>query len=206
MRLFADHLACRRSTRIVFEGLSFEVRGGEALAVTGPNGAGKSTLLRVIAGLLPVLAGRVGLEPDDDETPLAELCHYVGHRDALKPALTPLESLTFWQKLLGTPALFGTPAVSPAAALDAVGLTHAADLLSGYLSAGQRRRLAFARLLVAKRPVWLLDEPQSALDAASRDRLAHLMADHLAGGGLLIAATHDPLGIPTRSLDLGRAG
>lgn len=200
MRLFADNLACRRSTRIVFESLSFEVRGGEALAVIGPNGAGKSTLLRVIAGLLPVLAGRVGLEPDDTDTPLAEFCHYVGHRDALKPALTPLESLAFWQKLLGTPA------ISPEAALDAVGLTHAADLPSGYLSAGQRRRLAFARLLVARRPVWLLDEPQSALDAGSRDRLARLMADHLAGGGLLIAATHDPLGIPTRSLDLGRVG
>jgi len=198
MRLFADNLACRRSSRIVFENLGFEVQAGEALAVVGPNGAGKSTLLRVVAGLLPVLAGRVALDPAQDDIPLAEHCHYVGHRDALKPALTPLESLGFWQAMLGHRAL------APIDALDVVGLGHAASLPSGYLSAGQRRRLAFARLLVAKRPVWLLDEPQSALDATSRDRLARLMADHLDSGGIIMAATHDPLGVPVRSLDLGR--
>jgi heme exporter protein A len=200
MRLFADSLACRRSTRLVFENVSFEVHGGEALAVTGPNGAGKSTLLRVLAGLLPALAGTIGLEPAADDTPLAEQCHYVGHRDALKPALTPTESLAFWRTMLGGEAL------APSDALEIVGLTHAADLPSAYLSAGQRRRLAFARLLVSQRPVWLLDEPQSALDARSRERLAGLMAAHLTGGGLIIAATHDPLGVPSRSLDLGRAG
>lgn len=199
MRLFADQLACRRSTRVVFENLSFEVSAGEALAVTGPNGAGKSTLLRVIAGLLPVLAGRIGLDPAPDDIPLAERCHYVGHRDALKPALTPRESLAFWRTMLGGEA------ATPDDALAAVGLSHAAGLPSAYLSAGQRRRLAFARLLVSRRPVWLLDEPQSALDAASRERLAALMADHLKGGGLILAATHDPLGIPVRTLDLGRA-
>ena len=200
MRLFADSLACRRSTRIVFENLSFEVQGGEALAVTGPNGAGKSTLLRVIAGLIPALSGQVGLAPAADDTPLPERCHYVGHRDALKPALTPAESLAFWRTMLGGEA------ASPADALRAVGLSHAADLPCAYLSAGQRRRLAFARLLVSRRPVWLLDEPQSALDAASRDRLAALMADHLAGGGLIVAATHDQLGVPSRPLALGEAG
>lgn len=200
MRLFADNLACRRSSRIVFENLDFEVQAGEALAVVGPNGAGKSTLLRVIAGLLPALSGRVALEPSHDDIPLGEHCHYVGHRDALKPALTPLESLGFWQAMLGHPAL------APIDALDVVGLSHAATLPSGYLSAGQRRRLAFARLLVSKRPVWLLDEPQSALDAVSRDRLARLMADHLDSGGIIMAATHDPLGVPVRSLDLGRVG
>lgn len=200
MRLFADKLACRRSSRIVFENLSFEVEEGQALAIVGPNGAGKSTLLRVVAGLLPSFAGRVALAPSDDDIPLAEYCHYVGHRDALKPALTPLESLGFWQ------AMLGAAAASPAEALDHVGLTHAAGLPSGYLSAGQRRRLAFARLLVSKRPVWLLDEPQSALDAASRERLAGLMSDHLDAGGLILAATHDPLGVPVRSLDMGRVG
>lgn len=200
MRLFADNLACRRSSRIVFENLAFEVQAGEALAVTGANGAGKSTLLRVVAGLLPILAGQVALDPAQDDIPLAERCHYVGHRDALKPALTPLESLGFWQ------AMLGSAAASPLEALDVVGLTHAAGLPSGYLSAGQRRRLAFARLLVSRRPVWLLDEPQSALDAASRDRLARLMANHLDSGGIIMAATHDPLGVPARSLDLGRVG
>lgn len=199
MRLFAESLACRRSSRVIFESLSFEVRAGEALAVTGPNGAGKSTLLRVIAGLLPVLKGRVGLDPAQGDTPLPELCHYVGHRDALKPALTPMESLAFWRTMLGGEA------AAPDDALAAVGLSHAADLPSAYLSAGQRRRLAFARLLVSRRPVWLLDEPQSALDAASRDRLAGIMADHLKGGGIILAATHDPLGVPVRTLDLGRA-
>lgn len=199
MRLFADRLACRRSSRLIFDNLSFAVEAGEALALVGPNGSGKSTLLRVVAGLL-AFEGHVGLEPSDGETPLPEHCHYVGHRDALKPALTPVEALTFWQKMLGQPR------ATPRDALAQVGLTHAADLPAGYLSAGQRRRLAFARLLVSFRPVWLLDEPQSALDAASRDRLAGLMAAHLADGGVILAATHDPLGIPTRSLDLGSLG
>ena len=200
MRLFADSLACRRSSRVVFDNLSFEAEAGEALAIVGPNGAGKSTLLRVIAGLLPVFAGRVGVEPTPDDTPVAELCHYVGHRDALKPALTPRESLAFWQTMLGRPAL------APDEALAILGLSHAADLPSAYLSAGQRRRLAFARLLVARRPIWLLDEPQSALDAASRDRLAGLMGAHCAEGGIILAATHDPLGLPVRTLDLGARG
>ena len=200
MRLFADSLACRRSSRVVFDSLTFEAEAGEALAIVGPNGAGKSTLLRVIAGLLPVLAGRVGLDPAPEDTPLAELYHYVGHRDALKPALTPREQLAFWQAMLGGAAL------PPDEALAMVGLTHAAELPSGYLSAGQRRRLAFARLIVSHRPVWLLDEPQSALDAKSRARLAEIMANHLAGGGIILAATHDPLGIPARTLDLGGRG
>lgn len=200
MRLFADSLACRRSSRVVFDSLTFEAGAGEALAIVGPNGTGKSTLLRVMAGLLPILSGRIGLEPAPDDTPLAELCHYVGHRDALKPVLTPREQLAFWQAMLGNAAL------APDEALAIVGLTHAAGLPSGYLSAGQRRRLAFARLLVAHRPVWLLDEPQSALDAASRDRLAGLMARHLAEGGIILAATHDPLGVPARTLDLGGRG
>jgi len=200
MRLFADSLACRRSSRVVFDSLTFEAGAGEALAIVGPNGAGKSTLLRVIAGLLPIMSGPIGLEPTPDDTPPAELCHYVGHRDALKPVLTPREQLAFWQTMLGNAAL------PPDEALAIVGLTHAAGLPSGYLSAGQRRRLAFARLLVARRPVWLLDEPQSALDAASRDRLAGLMARHLAEGGIILAATHDPLGVSARTLDLGGRG
>jgi len=181
-----------RGGREVFEGLSFAVAAGEALAVTGRNGAGKTTLLRLIAGLLDLDHGRLELTGGAPEATLPEQAHYLGHRDALKPALSVLENLQFWHAFLG-----GTAAsiASALTALEAVALDGLAGLPAAYLSAGQRRRLAIARLIAAPRPIWLLDEPTAALDTVSQDRLADLMRSHLAGGGIIVAATHGPLGL-----------
>lgn len=190
MRLVAEALACQRSGRPVFEGLTFAVEPGTSLLLVGRNGAGKSSLLLILAGLLEPSAGSLRLEGGDPDLGLAGQSHYVGHRDALKPGLTPLEALAFWQ------AMLGTPAADAEEALERLGLGHAADLPCAYLSAGQRRRLALARLLVSRRPVWLLDEPTSALDAASQGLFERLVADHLAAGGLAVAATHVPLAFP----------
>ena len=204
LTLTVDGLAAERGGRPVFADLGFAARGGEALAVVGRNGAGKSTLLRALAGLLRPTAGRIALDPPDagdPDTPVAERAHYLGHLDALKPALTPLDHLAAMAALLGR----GPAPATPGEALDRVALGHAADLPCGYLSAGQRRRVALARLLVAARPLWLLDEPATALDAASQEVLTGMMRDHLAGGGLIVAATHSPLGLDgVRELRLER--
>jgi heme exporter protein A len=203
MRLVGRDLACVRGGREVFTGLSFAVAAGEALAVTGPNGAGKTTLLRLIAGLLEAAAGQLELTAGAPDTTLAEQAHYLGHRDALKPALSVRENLDFWYAFLGGR---DASAASTSAALEAVGLGPLIDLPAAYLSAGQRRRLAIARLIAAPRPLWLLDEPTAALDAASQGRLAGLMRAHLAGGGIIVAATHGPLGLPgAGELRLGTA-
>jgi heme exporter protein A len=181
----------------VFSALDFETSSGEALAVTGPNGSGKTSLLRLIAGLLTVAGGSIDLEGGDTELNLPEQTHYLGHRDALKPALSVLENLAFWRDFLGGEAL------DPEQSLATVGLDHAARLPAAYLSAGQRRRLSIARLLAVRRPVWLLDEPTNALDAAGQGLFTGLMTDHLARGGLIVAATHAPLGLPARELRIG---
>ena len=189
MRLSASDLACLRGNREVFANLNFEVVAGEVLSVTGPNGAGKSSLLRLIAGLLQPAAGRLVLEEGDPELTLAEQSHYISHQDALKPSLSVAENLAFWGRYLGVGA------APTGEALAAVELATIADLPAAYLSAGQRRRLALARLIAVHRPIWLLDEPTAALDAAAQARLADLMRGHLAGGGVIVAATHGPLGI-----------
>ena len=200
LTLRAAGVSLARGGRTLARGLSFEVRSGEALVVTGPNGAGKSTLLRVIAGLLPAEAGEVALLGAGGDATPAVHAHYVAHADAQKASLTALENLRFWTSQLGEGGL------DAARALDRVGLAHAADLPVGYLSAGQKRRAALARLLTSPRPLWLLDEPATALDAASRDRLAAIMAEHLVAGGLIVAATHAPLGLEgARELRLGAA-
>lgn len=188
-RLRADALACRRGGRLIFEELGFALGNGEAIALTGRNGAGKSSLLAMLCGRIRPDAGAILFQGLDDDTPLAEASHMIGHRDGLKTALTAAENLDFARAVLGEPAL---PAE---AALAAVGLPHVAGLPVGYLSAGQRRRVALARLLVARRPLWLLDEPTSALDTASQAMLAGLMRAHLDAGGAIIAATHGPLGL-----------
>jgi len=181
----------------VFSGLDFAVSSGEALAVTGPNGSGKTSLLRLVAGLLTVAGGSIDLEGGEAEMTLPEQAHYLGHRDALKPALSVLENLSFWRDFLG-----GEP-FDADKGLAAVGLDHATHLPAAYLSAGQRRRLSVARLLTVRRPVWLLDEPTNALDAAGQSLFAGLMQEHLARGGLIIAATHAPLGVQAKELRLG---
>lgn len=199
MRLSGREVGCVRGGREVFSGLSFGAASGEALAVVGPNGSGKTSLLRLIAGLLTPARGSIVLEGGEAELSLAEQSHYLGHRDALKPALSVSENLNFWRDFLGG-------ARSDAAeSLATVELDHAAHLPAAFLSAGQRRRLSIARLLTVRRPVWLLDEPTNALDTSGQKLFATLMGDHLARGGLIVAATHTPLGVTAHTLRVGDA-
>ena len=198
MRLGASDLACSRGGREVFSGLRFELSAGEALVITGANGAGKSSLLRLIAGLLQPTGGTLLLDGGDTDLTLGEQVHYLGHQDALKPSLTVAENLAFWVQFLG-----GSQAAM-APALATIGLAGIAALPAAYLSAGQRRRLSIARLIAVKRPIWLLDEPTAALDTEAQATLAGLMAEHLSEGGLIVAATHGPIGLePAAELKLG---
>jgi len=200
MQLSASRLTVERGGRILFSDLSFAIETGGSLAVTGPNGAGKSTLLRVLAGFLPLAGGTLSLTPASGET-LAEQAHYVGHAYALKSLLTVTENLEF----LGPMFDAGRGCIAVEKALAAFCLSHVAGLPAAYLSAGQRRRVALARLLVVKRPVWLLDEPLTALDAASQALMAQIMAAHLSQGGMIVAATHAHLGLGSQDLRLGAA-
>ena len=197
MRLIVENLRVLRGDRAVLENQSFRVAAGGALLLTGPNGAGKTTLLRAVAGLIRPEAGKVSLEGGEADA-VGEQCHFVGHLNAVKPSLTAIENLRFWKDALGSDE-------QPLArALERFGLGEMADVPGGYLSAGQKRRIGLARLLVAQRPVWLLDEPTVSLDAASVSTFAAIVAEHLAGGGIAIAATHVPLGIAgARELRLG---
>ncbi|PDT17202.1 heme ABC exporter ATP-binding protein CcmA [Rhizobium sp. J15] len=191
MHLTAENLAARRGEDLIFVNVSFHLEAGEALVLTGKNGSGKSTLLRVAAGLLRPEKGTVIFR--DEESPQGrhpgEVSHYLGHRNAMKNELTVVENLDFWRSFLGNASL------STEDAAEAVGLSGITHLPFAYLSAGQQRRFAFAKLLVAHRPVWILDEPTAALDASADRLFAGLIEAHLAKGGIVLAATHQPLGL-----------
>ena len=196
--LTAEKLACVRGDKRLFDGLNFRVMAGQALAVEGANGAGKTSLLRLIAGFLAPAAGRLIVKDAQGESDDAEergrVIGWLGHQDGLKPQLTVLEQLNFFAHLYGKTA--------DAALLDQIGLARQADLPCRYLSAGQRRRLALARLLASARPLWLLDEPFAALDTSGQALVGQLMARHCGAGGIIIAATHEPLGLGNESLKL----
>ena len=197
-----EGLACQRGGHIVVPPLSFEVRAGNALILRGPNGSGKTTLLRTIAGFLPPAAGGVRVSgPKGDTTTEAHL-HYVGHANGIKPRLSVIENVSFWQRYYGG----GSDLEAAEAALDAFDLLDLADYRAAHLSQGQTRRLGLARLLAARRPVWLLDEPSVSLDAASTKRLETAIADHLASGGIAIVSTHLDLSVGEAAiLELSRA-
>ncbi len=183
--LNARGLAVGRGGIVLAQGLEFSLENGKCLLLRGPNGVGKSTLLLTLAGIVDALDGTfelTGATPDD-----GPLLHYCGHRNALKPRLSVLENLAFWAQINGPTG------VAPLQALESVGLDHLTALDAGYLSAGQGRRLALARLLVTARPLWLLDEPTAALDTEGHDLVTRLLDAHLDAGGLAIAATHDPI-------------
>ena len=198
MELHGGNLTCERGGRTVFTDVRFSVSSGQLLQLTGPNGSGKSSLLRLIAGLNEPAGGRLHLEGGSAELTIGQQAHYIAHQEAVKSALSVQENLEFWRGFLG-----GGDAD---AALMAFDLTRLSSYPAGLLSAGQKRRLALARLVLVPRVLWLLDEPTVGLDAASLERLAKVMAEHLDRGGMIVAATHVALGRePDRRLDLGLA-
>jgi heme exporter protein A len=195
--LRVEQLCVARGERLVIDRLDMALETGEALKLTGPNGVGKSTLLRAIAGLLPHSSGVIALSGGGE---VAMETHYLAHADGLRAALSVAENLEFWAAYLGG----GAPGLPLGEALKRVGLAHVAAAPVAILSAGQKRRVALARLLVARRPLWLLDEPLTALDVRARGLFAHAMREHLASGGMIVAATHEALGVEaTRELALG---
>ena len=196
-RLSLDNIALERGERRIASGISVRVAGGEALLLQGPNGSGKSTLLRVLAGLMPAAEGAIawdGVDVSKDREAHRARLAYLGHQDALKGGLTALENLQFWAGFTGGNA---------EAALKAFGLARLADRPVRILSAGQKRRLALSRLALGDAPLWLLDEPVTALDTDARAAFVALLKRHLAAGRLAIIATHEPLAVEARVLQLG---
>ena len=209
--LTVANLSVERGGRLVLFRLSFTLAGGDILLVSGRNGSGKSTLLRTIAGLLQPTAGRIDFALATKEVRGVETVHYLGYDDALKPSLTVRENLQFWAAMLSSPAarqgsgsVHGMVAsnLAPRDALAAFGIARLIDLPAGYLSAGQKRRVALARLLLAYRPIWLLDEPLIALDAETQETTAAVMAAHGAAGGAILLASHQPLTLEARQINL----
>jgi heme exporter protein A len=187
-------LAASRGEERIFSGITFSLSSGEALIVTGRNGSGKSTLIRTVAGLLPRDSGEVSAHLNGEKIPrTAEACHYLGHRNAMKRELSVEENLVFWKRFMGD--FEGGTGLEPEDAADALGLATILHLPFGYLSAGQQRRMAMAKLLTVWRPIWLLDEPTAALDIQSEEIFAGLMKAHREKGGIVVAATHQELGL-----------
>jgi heme exporter protein A len=195
MQLAGDALGVERGGRVIFKAVSFQARSGDLIWLAGRNGAGKTSLLKVIAGLIAPLSGKITLSGGSPDLTIAQQVHFIGHEQAVKPALTALENLQFWTRFLG-----GGDAE---AALAAAGLDALAHLPAGVLSSGQRKRLSLARILAVHRPIWLLDEAKVGLDQASARLLSAQMESHVAQGGLIIAASHDELISHTQLIDLG---
>ena len=193
----ADSLTVSRGERVLFRDLSFHIAPGEAVALTGANGAGKTTLLRTLAGLIRPDAGTVTFADIDPAEARAHRIHWLGHLDGLKTGRRAREELDFQARWSGAEA------DGIAAAIAGLALEPLLDLEVRKLSAGQRRRLAFARLIAAPRPLWLLDEPFAPLDTRWRATLGLMMQAHLDRGGAILAAVHDPLPVPARALDIG---
>lgn len=187
MELSVSDLVCERGGREVFAGVGFAIAAGEMLELRGPNGAGKTSLLRLIAGLNEAAGGDLQLNGVAKDMPVATYCHFIGHQDAFKPALTVYENLEFWRDFFGGGDI--------EAALEAFSLDRLAGYSAALLSAGQKRRLALGRLVMIERPLWLLDEPSVGLDKTSVAQLQALMRQHLAADGMIIATTHIDLGM-----------
>ena len=203
MSLRAEGLACVRGDRHVFSGLDFSLEAGCALLVRGPNGAGKSSLLRLVATLLKPAQGRLcwdGVDLWEDLESHRARLNYIGHLDAVKPLMTAAENVAFWAALRGGDEDRSRHAGVVGAVLDAFGIEHLADLPVRLLSAGQRRRVALARLVVSEAPLWLLDEPTASLDDDGIDRLARAIRRRRQAGGMVVAATHVDFGVDDSQL------
>jgi heme exporter protein A len=198
--LTAENLTCMRGERRVFHALDFTVAAGEVLVVEGANGVGKTSLLRMIAGFLAPASGALVIATDQrdirDDEERGRQVGWLGHQDGVKPQLTVGEQLEFFAHLHGAN-------VALEEVLARVGLARQRLLPCRYLSAGQKKRLGLARLIVSARPLWLLDEPFAALDTAGRALAVELMQTHCATGGIVVAASHDPFGFAARALRLG---
>jgi heme exporter protein A len=202
LALEVGELTCIRGARVLFRALSFSVSAGSLLCIEGPNGAGKTSLLRLIAGLLRPVSGTVSLRTDTgtvtDSEERGVFVGWLGHQDAVKPQMTAREQLSFFARIYQT-------SQSSEAALEAFDLASLAEVPGQFLSAGQKRRLALARLMLCGRPLWLLDEPLAALDAAGKTLVAESIRAHCASGGVAMAATHEPLDLPCETLRLAPA-
>jgi heme exporter protein A len=206
VQLIAENLVLQRGHRTLIDKLSFTLTSGEVLLLTGPNGAGKTTLLRSLAGFFRPAAGRSMLKGGNDELSVGEQAHFIGHTNGVKSSLSVAENLKFWAHYMDPRASRPSGLDRIDRALEVFRLSALADIPAGYLSAGQKRRLGLARLVLAHRPLWLLDEPTSSLDDASALQLAGVVNEHVAAGGLAVAATHLPLGFkPARELRIGQA-